>query len=100
PFCLILLFCSMSMVFCQNQEQLKIDSLLKELPRLKENRTKADLLNSLSREYYLQGNRDTAFYYAQKALGLSGKLNFKKGKAISLRYIGNHYADLGDSTQS
>jgi len=82
------------------QEQNLIDSLLTELPKLKENPSKVNVLNSLSWQYYSNGSHDTAFSYAQQALKLSEKLHFKKGKATALRYIGNYYADMGESDKS
>jgi len=91
---------SLFTVHAQKQEKTLTDSLLAELPKLKENTTKADALNSLSWQYYTKGSRDTAFSYAQQALKLSEKLHFKKGTATAFRYLGNHYADLKDSAKA
>lgn len=73
-----------------------IDSLLTELSFLKENTAKVDLLNSLSWEYRINLNQDKTFTYAQEALKLAEKLNYKKGKATALRYIGNYYTNKSD----
>lgn len=102
PILFILLFLQITAqtVYTQNQVREHIDSLLSELPQLKETTEKVDLLNSLSRKYYSNGNRDSAFSYAEQALKLSEKLHFKKGKATALGYIGNHYADLGETDKS
>lgn len=97
---LIFLAVVQSDIYAQKQGQALIDSLQNTLLQLKENRAKADVLNSLSWQYYSKGSRDSALSYAQQALKLSEKLHFKKGQATALRYIGNHYSDIGAADKS
>jgi len=93
---IILFLFIMGAVSAQNPEQKRINSLRLELSKTKEDTVRVNRLSSLSREYYINNSRDTAFSYAQQALALAGKLNFKKGKATALRYMGNHYSDSGN----
>jgi len=79
------------------QGQTLIDSLLKELPKQKEDTNKVNVLNSLSKFGGWQiGNYDTALYYARNALQLAEKLGFKKGRANSYYNIGVVYYTQGN----
>lgn len=72
-----------------------IDSLLNNLKQSREDTNKVNLLNDIASEYF---NQDTkkATDYAQKALTLSDKLNFKNGKAKSLNSLGILIQKAGD----
>ena len=67
--------------------QSSIDSLLNELKTTKEDTIKVNLLNTLSWEYHYS-DYDKANEYAQQALQLSNKVNYKKGVATSFYRIG------------
>ena len=76
--------------FAQLQGQAKIDSLLKELPRLKEDTNKVKLLNNLSSAYY-SINPDEGIKFGQQGLYLSVKLEWAKGIAYANYSMGNNY---------
>jgi signal transduction histidine kinase len=77
--------------FAQKLEGQKlIDSLLVELPKMKEDSLKAQLLNKLADEY-LYENGMLAKQYAGQALKLSQKINYDKGAAFAFKNIANSY---------
>ncbi len=80
----------------QNQGQLLIDSLLAELPRQREDTSRVNILNMLSREHDHLGNYDTALYYAEQALGQAGIAAFSVGMANACDLKGNVYLNIGD----
>jgi hypothetical protein len=68
-----------SFSFGQKKEgQALIDSLLVELPKMKEDTLKVNLLISLSKEYTKSKNSE-ALINAQKALELTKKINWNEG---------------------
>lgn len=70
----------------QAQSQALTDSLLRELPRAKEDTNKVKLLNQVCLQ--LSYNEpQTATHYGQAAYTLSEKLHWKKGMAEATRYI-------------
>ncbi len=73
----------------------KIDSLLQVLKVAKEDTSKVNTLNLMSREYFLAGDFDLSRKYSTEALVLSGKLHFEKGKAISYLNYGITYFNEG-----
>jgi signal transduction histidine kinase len=82
---LILLFVFAVLVFpstllAQKQE---IDSLLSIVSKTKNDTSKVNALNSLSREFLRAAKTDEAKKYANEALSLSRKISFKKGEAQS-----------------
>jgi class 3 adenylate cyclase len=79
-----------SPLFAQKQGQAKIDSLLKELPKAKEDTNKVKLLDDLSYEYYTI-NPDDGIKYGEQCLHLSEMLKWKKGIEIALTDLGNCY---------
>jgi serine phosphatase RsbU (regulator of sigma subunit) len=67
------------------------DSLKKVLETSKEDSLKVDLLISICRNEY-RSSPDSAIIHGNIALGLSEKLNYRKGIANALKYIGmGHY---------
>src|SRR5436853_109611 len=87
-------------LFAQNFKQ-KIDSLLTVLKTTKTDTARIDLLNQLSSYYINTGNTTKASEFADSALKLAGKTNFKKGMAAAYRnsgavdrYQGNHLEAL------
>tara|TARA_R110000868_G_scaffold344468_1_gene605482 strand:+ start:5809 stop:7836 length:2028 start_codon:yes stop_codon:yes gene_type:complete len=90
----ILLFASLS--YAQNKEgQALIDSLLEELPRMKEDTLKVSLLNQLAFTYpRIYPNEGVK--YAKEALNLSEKLNWKNGIAASYQSIAENLSADSD----
>jgi signal transduction histidine kinase/Tfp pilus assembly protein PilF len=67
-----------------------IDSILFELPKMKEDTLKVNLLNELAYNYIFI-NEKTTFQYISKAEKLSKKLQYNNGIACSYINIGNAY---------
>jgi two-component system NtrC family sensor kinase len=87
---------SVTGVEAQQPNQFFIDSVKHELSIAKEDTNKVILLAELS-QIYAESHADTARDYAQRALDLAEKLNFKKGilygegfLALSLGFTGNY----------
>ncbi len=77
--------------FSQKKDgQLLIDSLLVELPKMKENTLKANLINDLAYAYR-DINADKHLKYAQAGLKLAEKLNYNFGVVEAHRNIGVYY---------
>ncbi len=84
---------SMWMVYptaAQKQGQDRIDSLLVELPKSKEDSNKVNVLNDLS-YYYFTTKPNEGIMYGKKGLELAGKLQWNKGKANAYISIGYNY---------
>lgn len=76
--------------FSQKEGKALIDSLLIELPKLKEDTLKVTTLNELSIAY--KGyNSNQGLIYGQKALLLAKKIEWIEGIAISYNTIGQNY---------
>jgi len=88
--------------WAQGQQE-KIDSLLKVLKTAGEDSSKVNSLNSLSTQLWQIGDYDRAKRYADDALTLSQKINYKKGKATAYNNIGviydyqGHYSEALDN---
>ena len=79
----------------QNSKKNIIDSLLLDLPEMKEDTNKVNLLNQLSFNYpYI--NPDEGLKYGMQALELSELLMWKKGTAGASSAIGSNYANKAD----
>jgi class 3 adenylate cyclase/Tfp pilus assembly protein PilF len=94
---LILTFCILHSSFCysQKQGQAKIDSLLKELPKAKEDTNKVKLLSALSYGYYAV-NPDEGIKYGEIGLKLAEQLNLKRGIANVSGNLGVCYWSKSD----
>jgi len=66
--------------FSQKQGQKKIDSLFSVLKKTKQDSTKVNTLNALAYEFR-SNDPDTATYFANEALALATKTNYKIGIA-------------------
>jgi adenylate cyclase len=73
----------------QKEGQTLTDSLLGILKASSEDTSKVNLLSDLSKQYYQISDYTNSRKYADEALALSEKIDFKKGKAGSLNQIGN-----------
>ena len=78
----LLFFCCY--FFCSGISQSTKTDSLKQTSQSGAVTTEADQLNALSKKYWLK-NLDSSVYYAQKALQLSQKLDYKRGMAESYR---------------
>jgi two-component system NarL family sensor kinase len=79
----------------QRQGQALIDSLLKELPKAKEDSNQVNLLIDLSFAYYTI-NTDEGIKYGERSLALSEKLGWKKGIEDANNCIGCNYFTRSD----
>jgi class 3 adenylate cyclase/Tfp pilus assembly protein PilF len=81
--------------YSQLQGQALVDSLVKELPRQKEDTNKVKLLRELS-----WGNTtvspDEGIKYGQQSLDLATKLHWKKGMGRAYDVLGSHYFHKAD----
>lgn len=77
-----------------------IDSLQLFLKTSKEDITKVNTINILSRQYINTGNYEKALQYAEDAQQQSGKLSYQKGIADSYNNIGIIYWHKGDYEKS
>jgi tetratricopeptide (TPR) repeat protein len=90
------LFCTFFMAFivqgvsAQKLGQQRIDSLLAQMPALKEDTNMVKLLGDLSYTYY-RLDADKGLAWGEKALALATKLGFKKGEARAYSSLGSNY---------
>jgi two-component system, NarL family, sensor histidine kinase UhpB len=84
----------LSDVEAQKKDRSKIDSLFAILKTPKEDTGKVNTLNALANEF-ANNNPDTAIYFANEALALSTKLNYKMGIADAYLFSGRGLRFLG-----
>ena len=79
--------------FCLAQKtgQLKIDSLLIELKKAKEDTGKVNIINKISDEYDAIGEFAKEFNYGVEGLAIAKKINYRKGAANCFINIGNAF---------
>jgi two-component system, NtrC family, sensor kinase len=83
----------------QKTGQLRIDSLLAELPKAKNDTNKVNLLNDLSYTFR-KINADEGIKYGEQALKLAGDINWIKGIAYANSRIGNNYMVKSDHAKA
>ena len=83
----LLVFFGVVKVYAQKQGQGKIDSILQELPKQKEDTNKVNLLNRLARQY-IYSDPEVATKFAQQTLALANKLKWEKGIAKANMSLG------------
>jgi tetratricopeptide (TPR) repeat protein len=81
---------SLLIVKAQLQGQAKIDSLLKELPKMKNDTNAVNLLSTLSFAMY-SINPDKGVEYGEKGLKIAEEINWKAGKAKCYNSLGVIY---------
>ena len=81
--------------FAQKKGQARIDSLLSELPKAKEDTNKVKILNNLCVLYKDIDEYDNGYKYGNQGLELAQKINYTKGEAVGLNNIGNVYDQQG-----
>ena len=95
-FFLLLFCCCGKFVFAQNKQ---IDSLILVLKTAKDT-SKVNTLNVLSTQLGRNANYSESKKYADDALLLAEKLNFKKGIADSYNNTGNVYQRQGNYSEA
>lgn len=86
-----LLFYLVTCTFCSFAQQGKIDSLFSLLKNDKEDTVRVIHLNLLSWEFKSLASYDTALYYANSALLIAQKVDFKQGISSAYAAMGNVY---------
>ncbi|MCD6011043.1 MAG: hypothetical protein K0Q79_905 [Flavipsychrobacter sp.] len=79
----------------QLQGKARVDSLLKEMPKTKEDTNKAGMLYELAREY-TQIDPEQGAKYTEQCLALSTKLGWKSGMASANHVRGLGFRNKGD----
>jgi len=97
-FFLIILLFPLSL-FAQKQGQALVDSMLKQLPQLKEDTNKVKLFGSISFEYR-KFNPDEGIKYGKEGVALAEKLGWKKGIADCANCVGINYMSKSDFTNA
>ena len=77
--------------YAQLQGQARIDSMLLQLSKQKEDSNKVKLLNQLSGTYYLFEKRDIGIMYGKQGLALATNLNWQFGIALMNNVLGANY---------
>src|SRR4249919_591332 len=85
--------------FCQNSEERRIDSLQHELVASNNDTMRLILLGQIA-ELYSEINPDTAFYYAEKAIPITKKLQLKLEEGAALRIMIYAQINLGNYPRS
>ncbi len=92
-FCL--LFFLLSFTSISQPDTKRTDSLLSELKTQRENITKCNILNELSKSYQMV-NPEEGLKYAEKAYKLSTQIEYKKGVANAYLNKARHYSVIGE----
>ena len=79
-------FLGLQMAFCQESQNTYIDSLQHELTVVKNDTMRLILLGQLA-DVYSEINYDTSFFYAEKAIPITRKLQLKLEEAAALRIM-------------
>lgn len=87
-FVLVLLFLNVSVGYAQNKTS---DSIQKVLQTLKEDTNKVNTLNELAYEFTNSADYQKSLQFANEAISLAEKINYKKGKALAFYRIGMCY---------
>ena len=90
---------SFPQVFAQKKGQQLIDSLVAELPKLKEDSNKVKVFGQIVRTYYFT-DPSKAFSYAEEGLKLAQKIKWKTGIANLHNNLGLLIGDTGNNTLS
>ncbi len=93
---ILLVFGSLISGICLAQQDAKIDSLLKVLKIQKDDTSKVNTLNALSRRFTQKEDYTTAVSYAEKALLIGNKITMADGHQGFKKGIGNAYNNLGN----
>ena len=91
PFFSFFFITSLLTLFAPIHAQDKLDSLKAVLSRQTGDTTEVNVLNLLSRSFYMSGD-DSTLFYAKRALKLATKIKYKKGIAYALHHFGTYYS--------
>lgn len=72
-----------------------IDSLMMELPKLREDTNKVKILNEISQHYSGTSDYDMAFSFADKAKQMAESLGYEEGLSMAYNNIGNLFIKKG-----
>lgn len=95
-FFIIIFYCSFSGILSAQNRQPEIDSLLNVLSKTKVDSIKINAWNELAWLIYRTSDYDSAYYYINKAITLSDKIDYKKGKAKAYNTMGTISLETGD----
>ncbi len=90
----LFIFIFQHLVFAQKQGQARIDSLINELPKIKNDTLKARTFHKISEEYFFI-DTDKAFMYSKLGLQQANKMKWEKGIGVFNSAIGRAYSDKG-----
>lgn len=93
--CIILIYSS-TFAYQQTEE---LDSVSRKLLSIKEDTSKVNYLNDVSKTYWRIDN-NLALKYAKQALKLGAIAGFKRGECRALNYVGIAYTNIGDYLQA
>ena len=96
----LLLALSTTALHAQLQGQPLIDSLLKELPKQKEDTNKVNMLEDIAYDCYLYSKPDDGIIYGGQEAALATKLNFQTGLASANNVLGACYLSKNDTSRS
>jgi class 3 adenylate cyclase/Tfp pilus assembly protein PilF len=99
-FFIIFILINTQFLNAQLQGQAKIDSLLKELPKIKEDTNGVKLLKEISIENYILFSSDKAIEFIKKSLDLSIKINWQYGITASYNNLGLYFQQKNDSIKA
>jgi len=89
---IIILIFSINTTNAQLQGQAKIDSLLKELPKMKEDTNGVKLLINIA----VLTNDENSILYYNRGIDLAKKLNWTKGYTRGINFLAGHYSKKYD----
>jgi len=92
-------FLGLQMAFCQESQNTYIDSLQHELTVVKNDTMRLILLGQIA-ETYAEINPDSAFYYAEKVVPITQRLQLKLEEAVALRIMIYAQINLGNYPRS
>jgi tetratricopeptide (TPR) repeat protein len=84
----VLFFLNTFILYAQTKT---IDSLAKDLQTQKEDTNKVNTLNELAYEFTYNADSQKSFRFANQAISLAEKINYKKGKALAFFRLGISY---------
>jgi signal transduction histidine kinase/tetratricopeptide (TPR) repeat protein len=97
---LIILFCSSQFLsFSQKKGQAKIDSMIAEIPKIKNDTLKVRTYNRIAEEYFFI-DTDKAMQFCKIGLKLGTKMNWTRSIAVTNAAIGRAFSDKGNYDSS
>lgn len=93
----ILLFFSLLflLIVSASAQETQLDSLIRAMEKMKNDTSKVNAFNAISKKYFTI-NSELSVFYGLQSSALAKKLNFKKGIALAYKNIGIGYYYLGN----